>query len=97
KQFNQLYMVTDPALWRRCDPNNMDLGEAEPTAGFSFCLDVTKQPLTLKSPGVYVMASTDYRSTAEQKLQYAVWKAGVLGADPDRVKTLNDWLLRAWP
>ncbi|WP_431259284.1 hypothetical protein ACQ86G_03175 [Roseateles chitinivorans] len=29
KQFNQLYTVTDPAIWRRCDPNNMDLGEAE--------------------------------------------------------------------
>ncbi|SEK34228.1 Ricin-type beta-trefoil lectin domain-like [Roseateles sp. YR242] len=97
RQFNQLYATTDPAAWRRCDPNNTDLGEPEPTAGFAFCLDRSKQPLVLVSPGVYAMNSVDYRTTAEQKLQYAVWKAGKLGADPARITTLNDWLLRAWP
>lgn len=97
RQFNQLYASTDPAAWRRCDPNNRELGEPEPIAGFAFCLDRTKQPLVLLSPGVYAMTSVDYRLTAEQKLQYAVWKAGTLGAEPARVKALDDWMKRVWP
>ncbi|UXH79412.1 RICIN domain-containing protein [Roseateles amylovorans] len=97
RQFNQVYATTDPAAWRRCDPNNTDLGEPEPTAGFAFCLDRSRQPLVLLSPGVYAMNSVDYRITGEQKLQYAVWKAGTLGADPARISTLNGWIQRAWP
>jgi len=97
RQFNQLYASTQPADWRRCDPNNTDLGEPEPTAGFAFCLDKSKQPLPLLSPGVYGMNSVDYRSTAEQKLQYSVWKAGQLGADPARIAPLDAWVGKVWP
>ncbi|SEL91044.1 hypothetical protein SAMN05216359_12415 [Roseateles sp. YR242] len=97
RQFNQVYASTNPADWRRCDPNNTDLGEPEPTAGFAFCLDQSKNPLVLLSPGVYGMTSVDYRITPEQKLQYSVWKAGQLGADASRIATLNSWVARIWP
>ncbi len=97
RQFNQVYASTDPAAWRRCDPNNTALGEPEPTAGFAFCLDRSRQPLVQLSPGVWAMNSVDYRITGEQKLQYAVWKAGTLGADPARIATLNGWIQRIWP
>ncbi|WAC75571.1 RICIN domain-containing protein [Roseateles sp. SL47] len=97
RQFNQLYTTTDPAAWRRCDPNNTELGEPEPTAGFAFCLDRSKRALVQWSGGLYAMESQDYRVTAEQKLQYAVWKGGRLGVEAARLTTLNDWVQRAWP
>lgn len=96
-QFNQLFAVTDPAAWRRCDPSNMDLGEAEPTAGFGFCLDRTKQPLVALSSGGYAMNSVDYRQTAEQKQQYGLWKIGQMGGDTARLQTWQAWVNRAWP
>lgn len=97
RQFNQVYTVTDPADWRRCDPNNTDLGEPEPTAGFAFCLDRSKRSLVALSGGLYAMNSENYRTTAEQKLQFSVWKGGRLGVEASRLNTLNDWVQRAWP
>ncbi|MBB3194093.1 RICIN domain-containing protein [Roseateles terrae] len=97
RQFNQVYATTDPAAWRRCDPNNMDLGEPEPTAGFAFCLDRSKRSLVALSGGLYAMNSENYRTTAEQKLQFSVWKGNRLGVEASRVNTLNDWVQRAWP
>jgi hypothetical protein len=97
RQFNQLYAATDPAAWRRCDPTNTDLGGPEPYAGFAFCLDRSKHPLALLSPGVYGMNSVNFLVTSEQKLQYSAWKAGQIGADPARVSALNAWVERAWP
>jgi hypothetical protein len=96
-QFNQLFTDTDPAAWRRCDPNNMELGQPEPIAGFAFCLDRSKQPLFQVSPGIFEMNSVNYRVTAEQKLQYSIWKITQMGGDPQRLQKLNDWVLRAWP
>jgi hypothetical protein len=97
QQFNQLYADTDPAAWRRCDPNNMDLGEPEPTAGFAFCVDRTKQPLIQVSPGNFEMRSVNNRITIEQQMQFGIWKITQMGGDPQRLNKWNDWALRLWP
>ena len=97
QQFNQLFTDTDPAAWRRCDPNNMDLGEPEPTAGFGFCLDTAKLPLAPLAGGNYAMNTVNYRATAEQKQQFGIWKVTQMGGDATRLKKWNDWVQRAWP
>ena len=97
-QFNALYAGTAPAAWRRCDPANMDLGESEPTAGFAFCVDKTKNPLTKLSAGGYAM-NTDMNARApeEQAHQYGLWKAAQLGAEPQRLQVWSAWVSRIWP
>ncbi|SEK63148.1 hypothetical protein SAMN05216359_102471 [Roseateles sp. YR242] len=99
RQFNQLYAGTDPAAWRRCAADNMDLGEPEPYAGFAFCLDVGREPLVQATTGGMAMRSIAGRrfQTAEQQLQYALWKGAQLGADPARMAVTQAWTDRVWP
>lgn len=96
--FNTLITTTNPADWRRCDPNYMSGGIPEPWAGFRYCLDQKRVPLGQSSPGVYCM-NTAYGETAtlEQALQYTIWKSQQLGADPARIKVLSDWFNSAIP
>jgi len=97
-QFNQLYAATAPGAWRRCDPNNMDLGESEPTAGFAFCVDVARQPLAQTSPGQYAMNVDPYwRAPPEQSQQYGIWKAGQMGVEGQRLQVWRSWAESLWP
>ncbi|WP_177233441.1 RICIN domain-containing protein [Stigmatella erecta] len=96
-QFNILFTGTAPEKWRRCDPANMDLGESEPYAGFSFCVDATKKPLAQPSSGNYVMNVVNGRATAEQLHQYGLWKVAQMGGEPQRLEQWRAWTQRLWP
>jgi len=98
QQFNTLFAGTDPAKWRRCDPANLDLGEPEPTAGFAFCVDRTKTPLTPTAAGGFAMKVDSFnRAPQEQAQQYGQWKARQMGADANRIATWSAWTARVWP
>ncbi|ATB29242.1 RICIN domain-containing protein [Melittangium boletus] len=96
-QFNALFADTAPENWRRCDPANTELGESEPYAGFSFCVDATKKPLAQPSPGTYAMNVVDGRATPEQFHQYGLWKVTQMGAEPQRIEKWRAWTQRLWP
>jgi hypothetical protein len=99
QQFNQVYAVTSPAAWRRCDPNTTMLNlEPEPVAGFRYCLDQAKKPLGTFSDGTHYMNwNANYQITTEQNEQYGLWKATQLGAEPARLKVWRDWSNAVWP
>ena len=98
RQFNTLFADTDPAAWRRCDPANLELGESEPTAGFAFCVDKSKNPLSAVTGGGFAMNSDQYaRPTQEQSHQYGLWKAAQMGAEPQRLQKWAAWVNRVWP
>ncbi len=96
QQFNTLYAGTNAADWRRCDPNNTQLGEPEPIAGFRYCLDQQKTPLGDDGQGGFFMHTQSYRATTEQTEQYGLWKATQLGADPARLAVWSDWIEAMW-
>jgi hypothetical protein len=97
-QFNSLYVTQPLSAWRRCDPNNTQLGEPENVAGFRYCLDVSKTALGTYADGTRFMNSNAlYQVTTEQAEQYGVWKATQLGAEPNRLKVWSDWVKAAWP
>jgi len=95
-QFNTLYAQTDAAAWRRCDPNNSQLGEPEPWAGFRYCLDAQRTPLGKAADGSFFMNQVNYRANTEQTEQYGLWKATQMGVDPARLKPWSDWIERMW-
>jgi hypothetical protein len=95
--FNQLYAQTDPSTWRRCDPNNMDLGQPEPIAGFRFCVDAVSVPLGQNADGTYFMHTQQGIATTDQTEHYGIWKAGQLGAEPTRLATWAAWVNKVWP
>jgi cytochrome c553 len=97
RQFNMLYSQTAATAWRRCDPNNSQLGEPEPWAGFRYCLDAQRSPLGQAADGSYFMNQVNYRANTEQTEQYGLWKATQMGADPARLKAWSDWIDRMWP
>jgi hypothetical protein len=97
QQFNTLYAQQPISAWRRCDPNNTQLGEPENFAGFRYCLDQAKTPLGVYSNGSYYMTSNAlYQTPTEQAEQYGIWKATQLGAEPARLKVWSDWAAAAW-
>jgi hypothetical protein len=97
QQFNMLYTQFPLSAWRRCDPNNTQLGEPENYAGFRYCLDQVKNPLGVYADGSYFMNSNAlYQTPTEQTEQYGVWKATQLGAEPARLKVWRDWVTAAW-
>ncbi len=95
--YNELYASTDPALYRRCDPNNTSLGAPEQKSGFRFCVDSARTPFPLNDQGQeYLPWSWDGWTTE----QYSVWgaqTAAALGADPARVQAWSDWNALVWP
>jgi cytochrome c553 len=97
RQHNTLYGQTDPAAWRRCDPNNTQLGEPENYAGFRYCLDAAKKPLGKAADGSPFMVQWEYRNSPEQSEQYGLWRATQMGADPQRVQAWSTWVDRMWP
>ncbi|HVK56556.1 MAG TPA: hypothetical protein VM532_16195 [Burkholderiales bacterium] len=97
RQFNTLYAQTAASAWRRCDPNNTQLGEPESISGFRYCLDVTRTPLGTNGDGTRFMNTMSYGITTEQVEQYGLWKATQLGADPVRLKVWSDWMDVVWP
>ncbi len=97
QQFNLLYTQLPISAWRRCDPNNTQLGGPENYAGFRYCLDQTRNPLGVYADGSYFMNSNAlYQTPTEQTEQYGVWKAAQLGAEPARLKVWRDWVGAAW-
>lgn len=96
RQFLSLYADYPASEWRRCDPNNTQLGEPEPIAGFRYCLDQNKTPLGDDGAGGFFMHTTQYRATTEQTEQYGLWKATQLGADSTRLDAWSDWIEAMW-
>lgn len=97
-QFNVLYAQTDPSAWRRCDPNDTSLGEPEDYAGFNFCLGAQRTPLGKAADGhLYPATNNLGQTTNEQNLLYSVYEATKLGAEPNRLQVMSDWVNRAWP
>ncbi|WP_394830222.1 hypothetical protein LVJ94_27310 [Pendulispora rubella] len=99
-QYNALFVGTNPADWRRCDPNNTSLGDnagGEPLAGFRFCLDRARTPVLKDDKGRYYIKNDVTQTTTDQTNQYGIIAATDLGADPQRVKAWSDWIDRAWP
>ncbi|WP_417354964.1 hypothetical protein [Gallaecimonas pentaromativorans] len=96
-QFNSLYADTKAEDWRRCDPNNTQLGESEPIAGFRYCLDSARTPLGVRSDGSRYMHTTSYGITTEQIEQYGLWRATAMGADPVRLGIWQGWIDAMWP
>jgi hypothetical protein len=97
-QFNALYTPLPLTSWRRCDPANTQLGEPENVAGFRYCLDTGKTALGTYADGTRFMTSNAlYQVTTEQTEQYGVYKATLLGAEPNRLKVWSDWVQAAWP
>ena len=95
--FNTLYTSQPVASWRRCDPNNTMLGDAENVSGFRYCLDSSKQPLGIRADGTRYMHWNQYTQiTTEQEQQYGLWQAAQLGAEPARLKTWRDWTGKVW-
>jgi hypothetical protein len=94
-QFNSLYGATAPASWRRCDPANVTYGVAESYASFRFCLDRSRSAIPRDSAG-YRMNGGGLNTT-DQMMQYSVWQAARMGAEPIRLKVYSDWVDRMWP
>lgn len=97
-QFLALYSGQPASAWRRCDPDNTELGEAENVAGFRFCLDRARLPLGTFSDGTHFPVSNAlYQTSTEQVEQYGIWAARRLGADPTRLTAWQAWQDTVWP
>lgn len=94
-QFNTLYASTPAANWRRCDPDNVTFGVRESYASFRFCLDRTRSALPRDAAG-YRMNGGGLNTT-DQMMQYSLWQATELQAEPARLRTYADWINRMWP
>ncbi|HMJ13560.1 MAG TPA: hypothetical protein VK524_19205, partial [Polyangiaceae bacterium] len=95
--YNGMYAGTDPAAYRRCDPNNSSLGMPEQHSGHRFCVDATKTPLALNEQGQPHLIGGWAEWTTEQYSAWGVMQAATAGAEPARVKTWSDWVKRVWP
>jgi hypothetical protein len=96
-QFLSLYQQYPASAWRRCDPNNTQLGAPEQLSGFRFCLDASKQALGVHSDGTKFESLTSGVATTEQTEQYGLWKATQIGADPVRLQAWSTWINAVWP
>ena len=94
---NLLYLGVAPTAWRRCDPNNTQLGQPEPYAGFRWCVDQTRVPLGKKADATPYVNFTPYGATTSEWEQYGVWQATQMGAEPVRLKAWSDWVNGIWP
>jgi hypothetical protein len=95
-EFNALYAGTQASAWRRCDPNNTQLGESELYVGF--CLDATYTPLGQNSDGSFYEAMNSLgQTTNEQAMLWSVYEATQMGAEPQRLQTMTNWVNAAWP
>jgi hypothetical protein len=93
-QFNDLFAATQAEDWRRCDPNDTQLGEPEPYAGFRYCLDETVAPLLMDDNGGYYVQPG--ATTTAQTNAYGLWKAQQQGAEATRVASWSEWVDRMW-
>jgi hypothetical protein len=94
---NLLYLGVAPTAWRRCDPNNTQLGQPEPYAGFRWCVDQARVPLGKKADGTPYVNYTPNGATTSEWEQIGVWQATQMGAEPVRLKAWSDWVNGIWP
>ena len=94
---NLLYLGVAPTAWRRCDPNNTQLGQPEPWAGFRWCVDQKRVPLGRNPDGTPFLNFTTWGATTSEWEQYGVWRATQMGAEPVRLKAWSDWVDGIWP
>ena len=94
-QFNTLYAGSAAASWRRCDPANVTFGVRESYASFRFCLDATRSALPRDQAGVRMNGGG--MNTTEQMMQYSLYEASQMNAEPARLQTYAGWVNRMWP
>ena len=93
--YQGVYGSTAPADWRRCDPANTSMGEPEPVAGFSFCLDRARTAVFQDGNGKYYLKPGD--TTLHQRHQYSLLTGRAMGADPARLQQWEAWQNKMWP
>jgi hypothetical protein len=106
KMFNELYAASQAGDWARCAPYNESLPDAQqpydPKAQYwgvysnGFCLDQERNTPHLDSSGNYTLANQSGVTPCQMTL-YGIQAATMLGVDPARVATWQDWANRMWP
>jgi hypothetical protein len=95
--YNQMYASTDPARYRRCDPNNLTMGAPENHAGQRFCADQGRTPLQKNDQGQPHLPGGSFEWTTDQNITWGILQSTTAGADAARIKTWSDWANRMWP
>jgi hypothetical protein len=95
--YNELYASSDPAAYRRCDPNNTSLGMPEQKSGFRFCVDTARTPFPLDDQQREYLPHSWDGWTTQQYSFWGVQMASALGADEARLQVWSDWNALVWP
>jgi hypothetical protein len=95
--YGALFFDTAPSQYRICDPNNMQMGVAEPFAGQRFCSDAARTALPVDAKGrPYCIYPSNVGLTTEQFSVWGVTMATQLGANPTLVQSWSTWNDKMW-